>query len=231
MATYNGEIYIKEQLVSILSQLTNQDEIIISDDGSTDRTLDIINFFDDDRIKVYKNNSGRSGYTGNFINALSFAKGEIIFLSDQDDIWNHDKVSLMLEQLNKYDFVVSDATVVNQNLKVLHRSNFERMSVKKGFLNSLLRCRYLGCCYAFKREVLNAAVPFPNNHVFCPHDYWLALVSQLKFRVKVLNAPLILYRRHDNNVSSGGDTSQNSLLTKLKIRAYVISKLITLRFK
>jgi hypothetical protein len=162
---------------------------------------------------------------------LSFAKGDIIFLSDQDDVWNKDKVSLMLEQLNIYDFVVSDATVVNQNLKLLHRSNFERMAVKKGFLNSLFRCRYLGCCYAFKREVLNVAMPFPNNHIFCPHDYWLALVSELKFKVKVLNVPLILYRRHDNNVSSGGDTSQNSLLTKLKIRAYVISKLTTVRFK
>lgn len=228
MATYNGEIFIKEQLASILEQLTNNDEIIISDDGSSDRTLEYAKSFNDKRIKIYENLSGKSGYTGNFINALSFAKGDIIFLSDQDDIWIDGKVRVMMSELNKYDFVVSDARVVAQNLKTLYDSNFKQMRVKNGLINNIIRCRYLGCCYAFRRDVLNAAFPFPENYIFCPHDYWLALVAELRFKVKILKKPLILYRRHSNNASSGGLTSSNSFLTKLKIRIYIIGKLLKL---
>lgn len=90
MATYNGEEYIKEQLESILCQLGEMDEIIISDDGSTDNTLNIIESYNDSRIKIHIN-TGKHGFVYNFENALQKAKGEYIFLSDQDDIWLPEK--------------------------------------------------------------------------------------------------------------------------------------------
>ena len=91
IATYNGEKYIKQQLLSILKQIKVNDEIIISDDHSTDKTFNIIKSFNDTRIKFFLNNKGK-GYTRNFENALEKAHGDIIFLSDQDDIWIDNKV-------------------------------------------------------------------------------------------------------------------------------------------
>ena len=91
IATYNGEKYIKEQLNSILSQINEDDEIIISDDGSQDKTLDVIQEITDSRIVIIKNDSRRHGIIGNFQNALKHANGEYIFLSDQDDVWCKEK--------------------------------------------------------------------------------------------------------------------------------------------
>ncbi|EXY58193.1 glycosyltransferase, partial [Bacteroides fragilis] len=93
IATYNGEKFIVEQLKTILSQLTDFDEIIISDDHSSDCTLSLIRSFRDPRIKIYLNENDK-GYTSNFENALKKATGEIIFIADQDDIWKKDKVDI-----------------------------------------------------------------------------------------------------------------------------------------
>ena len=99
MSTYNGEKYIKEQVDSILSQLSDSDELIISDDLSTDKTLDILSSYNDKRIKVI-NHQPHKGLpphvyaTLNFENALKNAKGDYIFLSDQDDVWLEDKLAV-----------------------------------------------------------------------------------------------------------------------------------------
>ena len=85
MATYNGEKYIKEQIDSILSEIKENDEIVISDDNSTDCTVEIIKSYNDDRIKLYHSNA--RNFKKNFENARNKAKGDIIFLSDQDDVW------------------------------------------------------------------------------------------------------------------------------------------------
>ena len=94
MATHNGGKYIKEQIDSILVQISNEDELIISDDSSTDDTVEIIKKIKDKRIKLFENNKFFSPNL-NFENALLHSKGDIIFLSDQDDIWKKDKVKIM----------------------------------------------------------------------------------------------------------------------------------------
>ena len=114
IATYNGEKFIVEQLKTILSQLTDFDEIIISDDHSSDCTLSLIRSFRDPRIKIYLNENDK-GYTSNFENALKKATGEIIFIADQDDIWKKDKVDISLNYLKKYDFIVSDACIIDNS--------------------------------------------------------------------------------------------------------------------
>mgnify|MGYP002597725427 FL=1 len=123
IATYNGEKYIKEQINSILPQLKNCDEIIISDDHSSDKTLDVIFQINDSRIQVYLNDKEK-GYTSNFENALSKATGSIIFLADQDDIWKSNKVEVLQKSLEDSDLVVSDAEVVNGDLDVISPSFF-----------------------------------------------------------------------------------------------------------
>ena len=107
LATYNGERFIQRQLETIIEQLGEDDEIIISDDGSTDDTLRIIEGLHSPLIHVYINN-GEHGYTPNFENALRYAHGEYIFLSDQDDVWLPRKLEICMNALKTCDFVVSD---------------------------------------------------------------------------------------------------------------------------
>jgi glycosyltransferase involved in cell wall biosynthesis len=227
IATYNGETYVKEQLVSILNQLHCDDEIIISDDCSTDHTVEIIKNLNDSRIKIFQN-AINVGYTSNFEIALSNAQGQHIFLADQDDVWFDNKLSLMLDSLMHYDFVVSDAVVVNHKLETLFPSHLALNAVTKGFFSNLIRPRYIGACMAFNRCVLNKSLPFPLNKKLCAHDYWICLISELFFTTKILNIPLLKYRRHNKNTSNGGFKSANSLHHKLKVRFYAVLMLLKL---
>ena len=190
MATYNGEKFIELQLKSILSQLSDNDEVIISDDSSTDRTLEIVKQIADERIKIFHHETDH-GYTRNFENALKYAKGDYIFLSDQDDEWLPDKVQVTLEALKDADFVVSDCVTEDENGNVLDRSRFKTFNIKKGFLRLMIKTRYLGCCMAFRRNVLEAALPFPENAYYMEHDLWLASVSELYFNVLILFSIII----------------------------------------
>ena len=230
MATYNGEKYIKEQLDSILLQLSENDEVIISDDSSTDNTVETIKSFNDNRIKIYKNTKAK-GYTRNFENALEKASGHIIFLSDQDDVWVEDKVKKMTKILENYDFVVSDNSIVNENLEVISKSHFEVYKTDKGFIRNLLLPRYVGACMALKKNVLEKSLPFPENVKLCAHDYWISLIAEMYFKSYKLDEQLLLYRRHSSNASSGGEKSKNSLAHKLKVRLYTLIQLLRRYFK
>lgn len=219
LASYNGELFIKEQVDSILPQLSENDEIIISDDSSTDKTIQIINSYNDNRIKLYINKNSKSPAT-NFENALRQAKGDYIFLCDQDDVWFPDKVETVMSYFNKYDLIVTDCNVVNGDLELIEESFFRSLNSGTGFWKNFIKNRYLGCCMAFKREVLDYALPFPS--AIAMHDIWIGLLVELKGKPFFLNKPLILYRRHDNNASFGGGKSKNSLFYKIKYRTILL---------
>ncbi|MEQ1109498.1 glycosyltransferase family 2 protein [Acinetobacter seifertii] len=225
LATYNGEKYIVEQLNSILPQLSSTDEVIISDDHSTDETLLLIKSLNDPRIKIITNELGK-GYTKNFENAINHSSGDYIFLSDQDDVWVENKVELMMKYLLDFDLVVSDAIISDSHLKPTLGSHFELHNTKSGFLNNWLKTRYIGACMAFRREIFSKLLPFPIQSKWCAHDYWIANVGEFFFKVKLLETPLIKYRRHGNNASTGGEKSTNTLLHKLIVRMYTLLQLI-----
>ena len=221
LATYNGEHYIKEQVSSILSQLTKEDEVIISDDHSTDLTKDIILSFQDPRILFVSNDYKKRGYSGNFETALKLVRGSIIFMSDQDDVWLPNKVSLMINTLNHCDLVVSDAIITDKDLNPIFLSHFKNANVKTGFFRNFAKTRYIGACMAFRKNVLDKALPFPKHLSLCPHDYWITLISEALFKVELLPTPLIYYRRHDKNASSGGvSKSTDTLALQLLRRSY-----------
>lgn len=230
MATYNGEKYVKRQLESILIQLSDIDEVIISDDGSSDQTVKMIQDMHDPRIKIF-HNKGIHGFTHNFENALKQAQGDYIFLSDQDDIWMDNKVSIMMEALKTADFVSSDCITVDGNMNVIQKSRFETFNVKLGFFRHLIKSRFLGCCIAIRKYVLDVCLPFPKNDFLVEHDIWIAAVSFLYFKPILINQPLIYYCRHENNVSDGGFEKGYSLIVKLKKRIYRIVKLFCIRKK
>lgn len=215
MASFNGEKYIEEQIQSILCQLGENDELIISDDLSTDRTVSIIQSIDDDRIRLIMNPTNH-GYTGNFYNALKYARGDYIFLSDQDDVWYNNKIEKTVKYFNDYNFIVSDAKEVDSNLLVIAESRIKKYGIKKGFWPNLVRCRYIGCCMAFDRTVLNAIYPVPTYANDYPHDLWIALIGEGYFNSYLIDEPLILYRRHMENASNGGVAEKNTLGLSIK---------------
>ena len=130
LATYNGESFLKEQIDSILCQLSLEDEIIVSDDGSSDKTIEILNAYGDSRIKIYKGPC-QNNPALNFENALAQARGDYIFLSDQDDVWELNKVEVCLKYLKNYDLVLSDCSIVDRDLQLIYKSFFDHKKIRK----------------------------------------------------------------------------------------------------
>lgn len=220
MATYNGSKYIAKQLESIIPQLGVSDEIIISDDSSTDDTIEIIRAFNDGRIKIFENQKFENPIF-NFENAINQSSGSIIVLSDQDDIWHSEKIKYMTEALETSDMVVCDCSFINAQGKVLVDSYFDLVGSGSGFIKNLQKNTYFGCCMAFNRKLLKKALPFPKDIPM--HDIWLGFVADLFFKVSFIPQKLTLYRKHDNNASIASDVTSNlSLLKKLKFRINTI---------
>lgn len=201
VAAFNGEKYIEEQILSVLRNLDSQDEIIISDDGSSDRTRRIVDDLaeKDRRIRII--DGPRKGLIKNFENAIVHSKGDIIFLCDQDDVWKDNKVKTVLDIFENTDctLVMHDACIVDSNLRILGCSFFEFKKCKKGYWRNLIKNSYIGCCMAFKRSILDYAIPFPDNIPM--HDQWIGLLSERVGKVEFCNEQLLLYRRHSNNAS------------------------------
>ena len=227
IATHNGAHYIKEQIGSILYQLGINDEIIISDDGSTDNTIDILLAFNDKRIKIYfykqpvKSKHSHTYVCRNFENALKYAKGEYIFLADQDDWWMPDKVEKCVAALTNNILVVHQAEVCDRNLNfkgiLMYKNNF----VFKNYL-SLRRGKYYGCTLAFRKELLDYVLPFPMKLIL--HDQWIGCMAELKGDVYYERVPLIKYRLHGANTSGG--PSPNTLFFQIWYRIYMFIHLI-----
>lgn len=206
VATYNGERYIEAQLRSILAQIAASDEVIVSDDGSTDRTLEIIGSIGDKRIRVV--HSTAHYFRDNFANALRHAKGEIIFLSDQDDVWLDGKYDRCKAELKNVDLVCTNAKETDKDLNVINEDFFSVYHSGTGILKNSLNNTYYGACMAFRRKVLNEALPFPETHEI-GHDVWLGLVAEMTGTVRFIDTPYLLYRRHAGTV-----TNTNHLLTR-----------------
>lgn len=232
LASYNGEKYIEKQLESILPQLSYDDEVIISDDGSSDKTIEKIKKIKDKRVKLYINNG--HNYTKNFENAIRKAQGDIIFLSDQDDIWKPNKVSEVMKAFKEQncDFIVTDATVIDENKNVIMKSYFHDLKIKKGFLNNWLKTRYIGSCMAFKAKILKKALPIPGNTKYIAHDYWFACIAELYYKVYLLKEPLMYYVRHKGVASPGISGKSNiSIWERFFKRIYILIYLFTRIFK
>ena len=226
VATYNGEKFIREQIDSILCQLSSDDEIIVSDDGSTDGTIVIINCIGDKRIRIIEGPRKHSP-TFNFENALKEAKGDYIFLADQDDVWKTNKVEVCMKWLQKYDCVVSDAQVTDSNLNPLYPSLYAIMQVRQGHIyNTVWKNGYTGCCMAFRRNILEASLPFPKNIPM--HDIWIGNVAAYKYNVKFIPDKLILFRRHKETISCNGKGSKYSIWQQMKFRWSIIKNIANL---
>lgn len=222
MATYNGEKYIREQLESILKQLNEEDEIIISDDGSTDNTINIIKFFEDKRIKIF--DGPRNGVKQNFANAIYNCTGKYIFLSDQDDIWCDNKVNIVLKNFEKekcmcivHDCIVFDSS----NDDVIYDSFYKYRNSGSGIIKNIWKNTYIGCCMTIDARMKNTILPIPNDIEM--HDQWIGLLCEKEGKSLFINDKLINYRRHNDNVTN---MKHYSVWRMIKNRVRIMIKLI-----
>jgi glycosyltransferase involved in cell wall biosynthesis len=223
MATYNGEKYVREQLDSILSQLKPDDEVVVSDDSSSDSTVDVIKSIPDKRIRLSVGNTFRDPIK-NFQNCLKLAMGDYIFLSDQDDIWLPEKYSKMMALLSEYDLVISDSIIVDEQLKEIEPSFFRFFGSGKGLLKNMARSAYYGSCMAFNRKLLERSLPFPDTQEI-GHDLWIGLVGEMTGKVLFYKEPLLLYRRHASAFTHTGlSKSKRNLFQKVRGRIVMLKE-------
>lgn len=233
MASRNGEKFIKQQIESILSQLDKNDELIISDDNSSDNTISIIETIGDSRIKLVKHEPAKKKHkygvgfyyaTANFENALKFAKGDIVFLSDHDDIWEDNKVRICSDELKKYDFVMSNFSLIDENGVETNPKYLNFNPIAGGLIKTAYISKMQGCTMAFKRCVLEKSMPFPKNLML--HDAWIGLIAKKHFSVKYIDLSLIKYRRTGTNVSTSAGKSNNPIWFRLYYRLKILIQLI-----
>lgn len=204
IAAYQGERYIALQLRSILSQLSADDKVIVVDDASTDLTCREISSLQDPRIVLIHSATNR-GILRTFETALSRSEGDIIFLSDQDDLWLPQKVDTVLSAFAhdpELMLTASDATLIDENGNQIGTSYYAtRGRFREGLWSNVLVCRFLGCTIAFRSTLLRSALPFPQA-TLVHHDVWLGCVNALVGgKTKYIAEPLVAYRRHSTNVT------------------------------
>ncbi len=235
--TYNGEKYIREQLESILNQLESQDEVIISDDNSTDRTLEIIQSLNDNRIQIYHHPKQDDPHHGlfnkmicilkNVENALQHATGNIVFLSDQDDVWLPSKVDRVLQEIQQgADLVLHDSTIVDARGHVVSQSLFKYLRPSMNPFKILFKDPFQGAAMAFSKQLKETALPFPSLRI--PHDHWIGINAYFRKRkIAIIREPLMLYRRHEDTVSAlGKGKSPNPLRFKVASRLFVLQAVL-----
>jgi len=211
MCTYNGAEFLPAQWESILAQSRKPDEIVVCDDGSSDETRSLLEkFASETSIPVKLSfNQKNLGSVKNFEQAIRLCTGEIIALSDQDDVWRKDKLQTIEAQFNKspgVGLVFSDAEIVSENLEPLGRRMWTEVCFEPYKQKLIARGRALevlvtgwtvtGATMAFRSEFVNLSLPIPDG-IAMIHDGWIALTVAAVAEVVPIDEPLIGYRQHE----------------------------------
>lgn len=220
MTTYNGEKYIIEQLDSIKNQSRKADEVLIFDDCSTDNTVKKINeYIEKNDLKSWKLHINKSnlGWKKNFIQGIKNANNDLIFLSDQDDVWKNDKIEVMTDLLidnNDINILCSNYEVLNETDKKI-KTNSHLNSLNDGRLVKVEIDEKFhlvgrpGCTYCIRNSFAQKTVTLWNEDYAHDKLFWMAsIMTQTLYRV---NKSLMFYRRHGNNASGKGHEYNRSI--------------------
>ena len=204
MAAYNGLPYIGQQVASILAQLASDDELVVSDNGSTDGTWAWLQqqAAADPRIRPFPYTE-RQGVVANFEQALGRCRGDLVFLSDQDDIWLPGRVRAMTRPFADNPdllLVQADAELIDAAGRVTAPSFFAGRRCGPGVLKNFYKNTWQGCSLCCRRRLLDLALPFPPGLPM--HDMWLGLIAEICGPVLFLPAVLLQHRRHEQNRSA-----------------------------
>jgi len=209
LSTYNGEKYIKDQLDSIFDQSYNNIRVIVRDDGSKDRTLEIVKAYDVEILESSENVGAKMSFAMLLEYALNSSNSRYFMFADQDDVWNRDKVQKSIVKIQEVEslqekpqgiLVHSDLQVVDQNLRVVDHSfwHYSRIDPYKNALSRLIiQNTVTGCTMLINRELANLALPIAHKAIM--HDWWIALVAAQFGKIVVLEEPTLAYRQHSSN--------------------------------
>ena len=208
MATYNGRRYVAKQVESILNQTYKDFRLIISDDGSTDSTVKILQEYEekDFRVEVYSLQQNQ-GVVSNFEFLIGKVRSELFMFADQDDIWEPDKIEKTLKKMEEdnLDLVYTDLEVVDSKLKQISPSYWTlkgldyRIKKYNNFESLYLNNFITGCTMLVKSKWINEFMPLPKNSKYVLHDYWISLVISQSGKIGYVDEPTIKYRQHNNN--------------------------------
>ena len=209
LPTYNGEKFIKEQIESILNQSHKNIRLLISDDCSTDGTIEILKKYKekDNRIELYVQTKNL-GVVKNIEFLLQKVTSNYYMLSDQDDYWLPEKVEKSLEKLkqNNADIVFGDLEVVDEKLKTIYPSFNDFMKLTRKIknnqnsykLNYLYNC-ITGCTILAKKQTIEKIIPIPTQSKYLIHDHWIGIITSLNGKIAYMPEKYIKYRQHGNN--------------------------------
>ncbi|WP_044339936.1 glycosyltransferase family 2 protein [Rossellomorea aquimaris] len=233
MAVYNGETYLLEQISSILNQLNNNDELIIVNDNSSDRTTEVIKNINDDRIRLFNNEENR-GVIKSFELAITLSAGDYIYLSDQDDVWVDNKIEVTqkyFNENNKVKLIVSDAFVTDENLNIINNSFYDIRKSRAGFWKNFYKNSFLGCAMAFRSDMKKILLPIPQNVPM--HDYWIGLIISIYSDTLFIKDKLIFYRRHGSTVTNLEKNNGLSIIltSRVKLLKEIMSRYLKNNFK
>lgn len=224
LSTYNGGKYLKEQLDSLFSQTYKNFEIIVRDDGSSDKTLEALKCYD---VKLLSSD-GNIGIKKSFETLLLYAyensDADYFMFCDQDDVWDTKKVEKTLAKMEEMEkqfedtplLVHTDLEVVDEKLNIINSSfmDFQKIdAMKNEFHNLLIQNTITGCTVMINRKLAQMCLPIPDGAIM--HDWWIGLVASKFGKIGYLDESMIKYRQHKSNTIGAKGFNVNFVLKSI----------------
>ena len=230
LSSYNGEKYLKEQLDSLFAQTYKNFQIIVRDDGSTDKTKYILNEYEKNypnKVQIIEDGIGNLGSSKSFMKLLEYSSDcEYVMFCDQDDVWLPNKIELSFQKIKEMEevhgtdtplLVFTDLFVVDEKLKILNQSfwNYQKLipSVAKYWKKLLAQSIITGCTIIMNKSAKEVCLPFTLEMMI--HDQWIGVNVSKYGKIGYLNEQTILYRQHGNNVEGAHNYGIKYVLNKL----------------
>lgn len=210
MTTYNGEVFLKKQLDSILSQSVKVNEIIICDDRSSDGTISILEEYSKLTNLKYYVNTETLGFVKNFEKALNLCINEYIVLADQDDIWYPQKIEVLLNSIGDNLLIHSDCDLINEKDEVILKNFKGKINTHHQVDDFLFNNVVTGCTTMIHRELLKNRIPFPEGIAY--HDWYLAIHAAYQGKIAYNSQSLTGYRQHTNQDTGTGINESSSII-------------------
>lgn len=208
LATYNGEKYVGEQIESIIKQTYKEWNLIIRDDGSKDKTSEVLEKYaeKDSRITIIKDDIGNLGFNGNFTKLLEQSSAEYVMICDQDDFWIPEKIEIMFNEISKYNnlekvLVHSDVYLTNEKLEIINSKFIGKRGSQKGINGVIMANSVQGASCMMTKSLKES---YLENKVNMPYDYNICIIAEMVGKRIFIEKPLMYYRQHQSNAIGAG---------------------------